>query len=124
MSSKINTETKEYLSEEIKRVQLRCLDTCNIIENSPLDAAITPNNIGSKALFYVEGLRTEIQNSNTPIPTDENLIVTEFLAEMKIKTEQVEELSAFTRGSICDVVEERQRYFSLLLYYTLIIKRL
>lgn len=117
MSSKINTETKECLSEEIKRLQLRCLDTCNIIENSPLDAAITPNNIGSKALFYVEGLRTEIQNSNTPIPTDENLIVTEFLAEMKIKTEQVEELSAFTRGSICDVVEERQRYFSLLYSY-------
>lgn len=109
MSSNINIETKECLSEEIKRLQLRCLDTCNIIENSPLDAAITPNNIGVKALSYVEGVRTEIQNSNTPIPTDENLIITEFLAEMKDKTEQVEELAAFTRGTIYDVDKEIQR---------------
>lgn len=109
MSSNINTETKECLSEEIKRLQLRCLDTCNIIENSPLDDDITPNNIGSKALLYVEALYTEIQNANTPITTDENLIVTEFLAELKIKTEQVEEFSAFTRGCVYDVDEERQR---------------
>ncbi|CAH0728158.1 unnamed protein product, partial [Brenthis ino] len=101
------------LSEEIKRLKLRCLDACNIIENSPLDANITPNNIGDKALCYVEGLRTEIQNSITIIPTDENLIISQFLAEIKDKTEQVEELAAFTRGSICDVDKEIQRLNNL-----------
>lgn len=109
MSDKINNETKEVLSQEIKRIQERCLDTCNIIENAPFDASITPHNIGEKALCYVEGLRTELQNSNAAIPTDENLIVTQFLAEMKNKTKQAEELTAFTRGNIFDIDNEIQR---------------
>ncbi|XP_046971401.1 uncharacterized protein LOC124538397 [Vanessa cardui] len=109
MSSKLNAETKENLSCEIKRLQERCLDICNIIENSPFDAAISVNNVGEKALSYVEGLRAEIQNSTTHIPIDENLIVTQFLAELKEKTEQVKEFTAFTRGTILDIDNEIRR---------------
>ncbi|XP_050354366.1 uncharacterized protein LOC126776117 [Nymphalis io] len=109
MSSTLNTETKENLSSEIKRLQERCLDICNIIENSPFDASISVNNVGEKALSYVEGLRAEIQNSTTHIPTDENLIVTQYLAEIKKKTEQVEEFTAFTKGSIHDIEIEIKR---------------
>ncbi|XP_026491018.1 uncharacterized protein LOC113397079 [Vanessa tameamea] len=109
MSSKLNAETKENLSCEIKRLQERCLDICNIIENSPFDATISVNNVGERALSYVEGLRAEIQNSTTHIPIDENLIVTQFLAEIKEKTEQVKEFTAFTRGTILDIDNEIQR---------------
>ncbi|XP_072930206.1 uncharacterized protein [Epargyreus clarus] len=114
MSNSSNSETKEALSREIKQVQLRCLDTCNIIVNSPIDALISPNNVDEKAVSYVEGLRTDIQNSSTPIITDSNLITTQFLTEMKQKTEQVDELIAFTRGSIYDVDKEIERLNSLI----------
>ncbi|CAH2094265.1 unnamed protein product [Euphydryas editha] len=113
MSSKLNIETRENISSEIKRLQERCLDVCNIIENSPLDATLTPNNIGEKALSYVEGLRVEVENSQTQIPTDENLIVSQFLAELKEKTKQVEELTEFTRASILDVQNEIKRLTDL-----------
>ncbi|XP_045452933.1 uncharacterized protein LOC123662088 [Melitaea cinxia] len=113
MSSKLNVETKENISSEIKRLQQRCLDVCEIIENTPFDASLTPDNVGEKALNYVEGLRVEIENSQTQIPTDENLIVSQLLADMKVKTEQVEELIAFTRGSILDVENEIQRLTDL-----------
>lgn len=121
MSSKLNVETKENISSEIKRLQQKCLDVCEIIENTPFDASLTPDNVGEKALNYVEGLRVEIENSQTQIPTDENLIVSQLLADMKVKTEQVEELIAFTRGSILDVENEIQRYvmsyFCYLIFY-------
>ncbi|CAK1583252.1 unnamed protein product [Parnassius mnemosyne] len=98
----MNNETKEALSRELKLLQERCIDAYNVIENSP-DVSLIPNNTEAKALNYVEALRTDIQNSHTAITTDSNLLTSQFLAEMKEKTEQVEELIAFTKGSIHDL---------------------
>lgn len=120
MSSKLNVETKENISSELKRLQQRCLDVCGIIENTPFDAPLTPDNVGENTLNYVEGLRVEIENSQTQITTDVNLVVSQLLADTKVMTEQVEELVAFTRGSILDVENEIQRYvmyFCYIIFY-------
>lgn len=104
-----NKETKEALSRELKSLKERCVYACNVIENSR-DIGLIPNNIEEKSLNYVEALRTEIQTSNTNINTDNNLLTSQFLSEMKEKTEQVEELIAFTKGSIYDLEAEIERY--------------
>ncbi|XP_038206692.1 uncharacterized protein LOC119828569 [Zerene cesonia] len=112
MANKLNTDTKDSLSKEMKRIQQRCIDTRNIIENT-LDISLHQDNVANSALSYVEGLRNEIVNSNTVISTDDNLITSQFLAEMKIKTEQVDELIAFTKGNIFDTDREIERLQSI-----------
>ncbi|XP_034833844.1 uncharacterized protein [Maniola hyperantus] len=109
IGSKFNEATKEALSHGIKKLRERCIDTYNIIENCNPEQDISPNNVGQKALSYLEGLRTQVQSSETVIPTDENLIINQFLAEMKLKNEEVPKLIAFTKGAILDVDNEIQR---------------
>lgn len=104
-----NTQTQQALRQEIKALQSRCVEACNIIENAPPETSVTDENVEHKSLCYVEGLRTEIINSNTPINTDDNLITSQFLNEIKEKTVQIEELEAFTRGSIYDLDAEINR---------------
>lgn len=103
MPNERNIETQQALKRELKVLQGRCVEAINIIENAPLETHIDPEIVSEKALCYVEGLRTEIENSNTPITTDENLLTSQFLNEMKEKTSQVEELAAFFQGTIYDV---------------------
>ncbi|CAG4984124.1 unnamed protein product [Colias eurytheme] len=112
MANKLNTDTKDGLSKEMKIIQQRCIDTRNIIENT-LDVSLHQDNVANSALPYVEGLRNEILNSNTVINTDDNLITAQFLAEMKTKTEQIDELIAFTKGNIFDTDREIERLQNL-----------
>lgn len=109
MSNERNTETQQALRQEIKAVQSRCIEACNAIENAPPEAPITDENVRHKSLCYIEGLRTEINNSHTPINTDVNLITSQFLNGVKEKTAQIEELEVFTRGSIYDIDAEINR---------------
>uniref|UniRef100_S4PWX0 Uncharacterized protein n=1 Tax=Pararge aegeria TaxID=116150 RepID=S4PWX0_9NEOP len=113
MNSKFNEATKEGLSHQIKHLRERCIDNCNIIENSLPGQYISPDNVGQSALSYVEGLRTQIQSSETVIPTDENLIISRFVAELKVRNEDVEKLTAFTRAAILDAENEILRLESL-----------
>nr|XP_053613689.1 uncharacterized protein LOC128677104 [Plodia interpunctella] len=110
-----NTETQDTIKREIKALQARCVDTYNVIDNSPSDIPhITPDNANEKALCYVEGLKSDIENSNTPIITDHNLLTSQFLKEIKDKSIQVEELTAYTRGSIRDIENEINRLNTLI----------
>ncbi|KAH9630059.1 hypothetical protein HF086_008029 [Spodoptera exigua] len=115
MSSDRNKETRDAVKREIKEIQARCKHEWNVIDNSPLD---TPNidlqQINEKALCYIEGLGTEIQNSNTPITADDNLLTSQFLKEIRDKTNQVEEYTAFVRGSIHDIDAEINRLQTLI----------
>lgn len=105
-----NTETQEAIKREVKLIKNRCVDACNIIENAPIDTQfMTPDNLEEKKLCYLEGVRTDIDNSNTPIVTDDNLLTSQFLHEVKQRTTEVEELIAYTRGSIHDVDNEINR---------------
>lgn len=111
MSNNYNKETQEELKRKVKALQSKCLDTCNIIENLPLNShLINPDNVHEKSLCYVEGLRTDIENSITPLVTDDNLLTAQFLCEMTQKTSEVEELTAYTKGLIHDVDTEIIRY--------------
>ncbi|CAH2234897.1 jg23508 [Pararge aegeria aegeria] len=112
-ANKFNEATKEGLSHQIKHLRERCIDNCNIIENSLPGQYISPVNVGQSALSYVEGLRTQIQSSETVIPTDENLIISRFVAELKVRNEDVEKLTAFTRAAILDAENEILRLESL-----------
>ncbi|XP_013193711.1 uncharacterized protein LOC106137432 [Amyelois transitella] len=110
-----NTQTQDTIKREIKALQARCVDTYNVIDNSPSDIPyITPENANEKALCYIEGLKSEIENSNTPITTDDNLLTSQFLNEIKEKTKQVEELAAYTKGAIHDVENEINRLNTLI----------
>lgn len=110
MMTNSNTETQEAVKREIKEIQARCIHAWQVIDNSPLDApTVSLEQINEKSLRYIEGLRTEIQNTDTPIPVDANLLTSQFLKELHDKTTQVEELTAFTRGSIHDLDTEINR---------------
>lgn len=110
MTSKHNAETLDALKREIKTLQNNCLNVCNIIENAPPETPSTnQDEISDKCLSYIQALKTEIENPNTIITTDENLLTSQFLNEIKEKTGQIEELTAFTKGSIRDVDEEIMR---------------
>lgn len=103
MTSELDVETTQTVSNDIRVLRENCIKALNIIENSPLDTYTSSEDVTEKALNYVEGLRTEILNSSTPITTDENLLTAQFLNELKEKTTQVKEFSAFLAGSIFDV---------------------
>ncbi|XP_075982898.1 uncharacterized protein LOC142981098 [Anticarsia gemmatalis] len=110
-----NNETKDAVKREIKEIQARCMHAWNVIDNSPLDAPNTSlEQINEKTLCYIEGLRTEVQNNDTPITADDNLLTSQFLKEIQDKTVQVEELTAFTRGSIHDLDTEINRLKTLI----------
>lgn len=110
MPSERNKETTDAVKREIKEIQARCKHEWNVIDNSPLDAPnVTLEQINEKKLCYLLGLGTEIQNSNTPITVDDNLLTSQFLTEIKDKTTQVEEYTAFMRGSIHDMDAEINR---------------
>lgn len=108
-----NKITKEILTEEYKRVRQRCIDTCNTVINLYTDAETGQDSVGNKSLLYVEGLRTEIENSNTTIITDKNCLTSLYLSEMKKRTGHLDELIAFTKGSISDTANEIERYVSI-----------
>ncbi|XP_059058277.1 uncharacterized protein LOC131851748 [Achroia grisella] len=115
MSNNRNKETQEDLKRKIKALQSKCVDTCNVIENSPLNThLITPDNVSEKSLCYVEGLRSDIENSSTAIITDENLLTAQFLSEMTEKTTQIEDLTAYTKGLVHDVDAEINRLNELI----------
>ncbi|CAB3246448.1 unnamed protein product [Arctia plantaginis] len=115
MLTNSNTETQDAVKREIKEIQGRCMHAWNVIDNSPLDAPnLSLDQINEKSLRYIEGLRTEIQNTDTPIPADANLLTSQFLKELHDKTVQVEELTAFTRGSIHDLDTEINRLKTLI----------
>lgn len=106
MSSDRNNETQESIKREIKAIQAKCVKTYQVIENhqshqGTLTASseeLTTTRINN----YIEGLRTELLNSNTLLFTDDNLLTSQFLIEMKRKTEQLEEMKAFVKGNIHD----------------------
>lgn len=111
MSSGRNNETQESLKQEIKAIQAKCVNTCKIIENAPQHAltASSEEITNKKIRNYIEGLRTEVQNSSTLVITDGNLLTSQFLVEMKQKTEQLEEMKAFVKGNIHDMNAEINR---------------
>nr|XP_021184946.1 uncharacterized protein LOC110372510 [Helicoverpa armigera] len=110
MASDRNKETKDDVRREIKELQARCLHQWKVIDNSPLEAPCESlEEINEKKLCYLEGLGMEIQNSNTPITLDENLLTSQFLKEITDKTAQVEEYTAFIKGSIHDTDAEINR---------------
>ena len=110
MSSDRNIETRDAVKREIKEIQARCKNEFNVIHNAPLEAPnLSLEQINEKTLCYIEGLGTQIQNSNTPITADDNLLTSQFLKEIKDKTNQVEEYTAFMRGSINDINAEINR---------------
>ncbi|XP_049877611.1 uncharacterized protein LOC126374884 [Pectinophora gossypiella] len=104
-----NVETQQAISREIKNIQSRCVEAINIVENAPPEMSIAPENVTGKSLCYVEGLRTELQNSNTVISTDDNLLTAQFLCDIKEKTNQMQEVAAFLKGAIYDVDAEINR---------------
>lgn len=108
MSSQSDKNTKEELNSEIKDLRQRCLQTCRRIENAPIPGA-SPD-VVKEALSYVTALGTQVRTSKVAISTDENLIITQFLAELKKNSEEVEKHTAFTRAAIKDVENEIQRY--------------
>lgn len=82
----------------------------NIIDNSPLEEPnLSMEDVHERTINYIEGLRNEVQNSNTPITADDNLLTSQFLNEIKEKTGQVEEYTAFMKGSIHDIDAEINR---------------
>lgn len=104
MSTDRDNETRDAVKRELKEIKARCKHEWNVIDNSPLDAPnVSLEQINEKTLCYIEGLGTEIQNSYTPITVDGNLLTSQFLKEIKEKTKQVEEYTAFMRGSIHDI---------------------
>ncbi|VVC88721.1 unnamed protein product [Leptidea sinapis] len=112
MGEEINTETNNMLLEEIKRIQEKCFDVCNVFQNSRIDIR-NSGSVVDKALSYAHGLSIEIQNSNTSIYADQNLIASQFLSEIKTKSDQVDELIAFTTGAINDIDREIARVSNL-----------
>lgn len=108
MSNERDSHTKQEISGEIKVLRERCIEAINTIVNSP-NLYTSRENVTEKTLKYVEGLRTEIDNSNTPITTDENLLTAHFLHELKEKTTHVKEMTAFLRGCVSDVNSEIDR---------------
>lgn len=110
MSSDRNNETRDAVKREIKDIQARCKHECYVIANCPLEApTVTSEQINEKTLCYIEGLGTQIQNSHTPITADDNILTSQFLKEIKDKTKQVEDYTAFMRGSINDINAEINR---------------
>ncbi|CAD0203718.1 unnamed protein product [Chrysodeixis includens] len=115
MPSERNNETRDAVKREIKGIQARCMREWNIIDNSPLDEPnVSLEDVHEKTLNYIEGLRNEVQNSNTPITADDNLLTSQFLNEIKEKTGQVEEFTAFMKGSIHDIDAEINRLKTLI----------
>lgn len=109
MSNERDSHTKQEISGEIKVLRERCIEAINTIENSPFNMYTSQENVTEKTIKYVEGLRTEIDNSNTPITTDENLLTAHFLHELKEKTTHVKEMTVFLKGCISDVDSEIDR---------------
>ncbi|CAG9789142.1 unnamed protein product [Diatraea saccharalis] len=115
MSFKRDMDTHNALKTEIKGLKSGCIDAFNLIENSPADTVfITPDNIAERTQTYIEGLKTDIENSNTLIVTDDNLLTGQFLSEIKQKTTELKELIAFTKGSIHDTDKEIIRLTTLI----------
>lgn len=109
MSSERDLHTKQAVSDEIRALQERCIEAIDVVGNLISNADTSSENVAEKALNYTEGLRTEIQNSNTPIITDENRLTAQFLHELKEKTTHIKEMTAFLKGSVFDVDSEIER---------------
>lgn len=109
MSSDRNIATQESLKREIKAIQSKCMVSCQ--RSVPLDALTTTSEeIATLRINnYIKALRTEVLNSKTAISMDENLLTSQFLIEMKKKTEHVEDMVAFTKGNIHDMNAEINR---------------
>ncbi|XP_045537906.1 uncharacterized protein LOC123721883 [Papilio machaon] len=107
-----SVRTKEVLSQELRSLRDRSVHICKAIESSPNEVLI-PNK--DKTLNYVAGLQKELETSNTTITTDNNLLTTQFLSEMKERTDDVEKHIAFTKGLIHDVDEEIERLQNLII---------
>ncbi|XP_063367136.1 uncharacterized protein LOC134655631 [Cydia amplana] len=111
MSNESNAQTCELLGNEIKALQSQCKELCYIIDNNePMDiSTINSNNVNGKKLCSIDSLAKQIQNDETPIITDSNVNTSTFLSEIKDKIIQVEELTAFTAGTVQDVCNENKR---------------
>ncbi|KPI95265.1 B(0,+)-type amino acid transporter 1 [Papilio xuthus] len=107
-----SVRTKDVLSQELRSLRERSVHICKAIESSPNEVLI-PNK--DKTLKYVAGLRKELETSNTTITTDNNLITSQFLSEMKERTEDVEKHIAFTKGLIHDADTEIERLQNLVI---------
>lgn len=114
MSTDQNNETRDLLRREIKEIQARCMHQWQVIDNSPLEPTISSEQINERTIRYLEGLRTEVQNTDTPIIADDNLLTSQFLKEMQTKSNQIEELIAFKKGSIHNLDTEINRLQSLI----------
>lgn len=99
-------KTKDVLSQELRSLRDRSVHICKAIESSH-NEVIIPNK--DKTLNYVAGLQKELETSNTTITTDKNLLTSQFLSEMKERSDDVEKHIAFTKGLIHDVDAEIER---------------
>ncbi|XP_068619044.1 uncharacterized protein [Battus philenor] len=108
----VNIQTEKTLSKQLKSLKGQCAEAYNVIDNANRNSV--SNDTQSKDSNFIEALRTQISTSDTAINTDKNLLTSQFLAEMKEKTEQVKELIAFTKGSIYDMDAEIQRLKKLI----------
>lgn len=111
MSNNLNELTNEKLKQEIKYIKEECLQLCNTSQlefNS--ESRMNSEEVKHKAQCYIQALQTEIQYTETPITTDEVVIVNQFLGEIKEKTKQLVELTIFTQAAVNDVQAKIDRF--------------
>lgn len=117
-SNDANLETYNSIKEEISRVKEECKVSYSIISNNPSDlSSITAENKFDKMLCYVDGLRVDIEKSETTICTDDNLLTLRYVNMLKDRVQKLEHLVAYKRGLLAEIDGETSRLKSLLNSY-------
>lgn len=111
-SNNATAATNAALSQEIKDKRAQCMEMCNIIvNNTPTEVqGLTADNLDLKSLCYMDGVRADIESSETQVTSDSNLVTSQFLTELDDNISQIEELIAYERGLVRDTDAEILRF--------------
>lgn len=104
MASDDLIETKNALKQQLNSLKGQCEESYLSTVNNRLHELkkITSENSKERTLCYVDGLRAGLEVSETPVNLDKNLVLIQFMEEMKKRISDTHELIAYNRGIILD----------------------
>lgn len=110
-SNDLNIETYNSLKQKNNNLKAQCKESyLRISNNTPIELTdINDENKKEKILCYVDGLRADLEATETPLCLDKNLLTLQFVNDLSKTVSEVEQLLAYKQGAILDLENETLR---------------
>lgn len=112
-----DVQTYNAIKQQAKTIKGECKEICSEIDNDAEINRITAENRQEKTLNYIAGLREDLSTSQTPINSDENLAIIQFMNDQKSCLSDIEQLIVYRRSVAADAKEEITRSVKIELVY-------